>query len=131
MTLPFLQCAGVWGMTTDASHPAVSLDFEGDASALRGAASATLAALINTQAAQLAELLAGADHFRKVMLHVIFLDCSITMHEIMLPPPPPWHAQGVQRRTVTAGPTAVQRQLRGLNATACVGALLKELKERS
>ena len=50
-----------------ASHPAVSLDFEGDASALRGAASATLSALINTQAGQLAELLSGADHFRKVL----------------------------------------------------------------
>jgi hypothetical protein len=51
----------------------VSLDFEGDASALRGAASATLSALINTQAGQLAELLAGADHFRKVPLHMCLL----------------------------------------------------------
>jgi len=44
-----------------------ALDFDGDAAALRGAASSTLSALIAAQAGQLAELLAGADHFRKVI----------------------------------------------------------------
>ena len=48
-----------------------ALDFDGDAAALRGAASSTLSALIAAQAGQLAELLAG--HFRKAYIQ-LFLE---------------------------------------------------------